>query len=247
MCAFAQTEKELESLSDVNIEKVEISEPHFTGTQMVSPAIKGSNMDLVKSYMAKNVIYPKKSVDIFKEGTEVVQFVVTAEGKVTDFEIINSVSKAIDEEVIRALKTTSGMWIPGKHNGIPTAHTKEITMRFKIDETDANAILENFTQKAIHHYLIASKNLYVKQNNRKALRHFNMGMQYLPNDDCLLTLRGLCKYELGDKEGARKDWERRNILTAAKNNSDNSELLSINSYDSSLLKGYAEMISILEE
>ena len=184
-------------------------------------------------------------MDSFKEGTEIVQFVVTAEGKVADFEVINSVSKEIDEEVIRALKTTSGMWIPGKHNGIPTAHTKEVSMLFKVDETDANAIMRNFKIKAIHHYKIASKNLYIKHNTHKALRHFNMGMKYLPNDDCLLTLRGLCKYELGDKEGAKKDWERINKLTARKN-SNSSEFLSINTNDLSNLKGFAEMINILE-
>lgn len=33
-------------------------------------------------------------------------------------------------------------------------------------------------------------------------------MCYVPNDKSLLAIRGICKYQLGDKAGACRDWNR---------------------------------------
>jgi hypothetical protein len=53
-----------------------------------------------------------------------------------------------------------------------------------------------------------SKNLFEKKNPKKALRNYSMGIKYLPYDKGLLLLRGICRFEINDKEGAHKDWER---------------------------------------
>ncbi|NQU51159.1 MAG: energy transducer TonB [Bacteroidetes bacterium] len=236
VCTFAQSEKQ--NLLD----EIEVSPPQFTGIQNVAPTLIENNSDLVKNYLVKNVIYPEKAVQLFQEGTEIVQFTITSEGRATDFIVLNSVSKDIDDEVIRVLENTSGMWKPGLNNGIPTAMQKEVSMLFKVDGTDINAIVEHFTEKARHHFSIAAKNLFIKHNTKKALRQFNMGMQYLPYDKSLLTLRGLCKYELGDEEGARNDWDRINKL-AGQNLTKSENYLT---YDTSELKGFAEMNNILK-
>ena len=62
-------------------------------------------------------------------------------------------------------------------------------------------------------------------------------MKYLPYDKSLLYVRGICKYELGDKEGALKDWNR----IVALGGMDFSDI----AYDSSKMKGYDEMAEIL--
>jgi len=45
-----------------------------------------------------------------------------------------------------------------------------------------------------------------------SIKHFNAGIRYLPKDESLLMLRGICRYELGDENGALNDWERMRVL-----------------------------------
>jgi TonB family protein len=238
VCVFAQ-----ETTVKKSLEEVQVSPPEFTGIENVATVLKSNNSKVVTNYLAKNVQYPDQAINSFDEGTSVIQFMVTEEGNLADFEIINSVSKSIDNEVIRALKTTNGMWKPGLNNGEPTAMQKEVSMLFKIDESDAKAIIQDFTEKAIHHFDVACRSLFYKHNAKKALRHYTMATKYLPNDGSLLTLRGLCKYELGDKAGAEKDWNRINKIA---NNSEAKESnINYLSYDASGLKGNEAMKSIL--
>lgn len=44
--------------------------------------------------------------------------------------------------------------------------------------------------------------------NRKALKHFDRGINILPNNEDLLIARSLCRMKLGDPEGAERDWTR---------------------------------------
>jgi hypothetical protein len=37
---------------------------------------------------------------------------------------------------------------------------------------------------------------------------YDKAVRYAPNDKCLLAIRGICKYQLGDKAGACTDWNR---------------------------------------
>ena len=92
--------------------------------------------------------------------------------------------------------TTSGMWRPGYNNGDPVAMEKEISVVFKTqDSTDFDALAIKYLRKG-------NKELFVNNNPKKALRYLNHGMKYRPSEDCLLISRGICKYQLGDKEGA---------------------------------------------
>jgi tetratricopeptide (TPR) repeat protein len=54
--------------------------------------------------------------------------------------------------------------------------------------------------------------LFIKGQPEKALKHFNQGINFLPNNETLLAVRGLCKYKLGDETGANRDWDRSKLL-----------------------------------
>lgn len=234
-----------DKIVEKNLEEIQVSPPQFTGVKNVLAMLNQSDTEAISTYLAKNIEYPEDSYSKFIEGVEVVQFVVTPEGNVTDFEVINSVSPTIDEEVIRVLKSTNGMWKPGLNNDAPTAMSKEVSMVFSVDDADFDVAIKQFLAKAKYHYSIASKKLFYKQNVKKALKHYDMGIQYLPNDECLLRLRGLCKYELGDEEGANKDWNRINRLAENKSENENSPFyLSQNIVN---LKGYEAMNSVLNK
>lgn len=232
---FGQEKKE--SLNELR--EVKVTAPKFTGT-LVFPKVTNENeLSPLKDYLLKNIQYPEESKRIGKEGTEVVQFVVTPEGELTDFNIINSVSREIDEEVIRVLKTTNQMWKPGMNNETPVAMEKEVSVVFNISTNDSQFSNANFFIQAKKNFDIANKKFFIKENNKSALRYYDRAILYLPNDKALLVTRGMCRYELGDNKGACQDWNRVKTLGG----SESKEFLN----DLCEYKGYNEMLTILQK
>lgn len=225
--AFGQNET---LSSPGQISEVKVTPPEFTGSTVTN------EKSLIKNYLAENVITPV-SYDLI--GTEVVQFTVTTEGKVTDFKIINSVSRAIDQEMIRILKTTNGMWKPGYNNNQPVDMTKEVSIRF-YPEWQVKPADELFTKWALSYYNNGSKALFEKHNYKKALRCLSDAINLMPNDKSLLMLRGICRYELGDSEGALQDWNRITNLGETIDMSDYTALLQG-------MKGYDELMAVLKK
>lgn len=220
-----------------DIDEVQVSPPKFTGIKNATTGLNPDNSVLMKNYLKKNVLYPKDAVKCNIEGTEIVQFTVTPSGNVTDFKVVNSVCSEIDNEVISTLRLTAGMWIPGVNNGEPTSMEKEVSIRFAC--CPEYAVARYFTQKATMYYNAGIKNLMVKNKPKKALRFFNMGIRYLPNESALLAARGLCSWELGDVASAENDWKRATALDET--------IPHESDYDLSSLKGYAQMVKILEK
>lgn len=200
---------------------------------IVKTPIQDKSIESINDYLASFVQYPDNAVKTWLEGTEVVRFVVTPTGELTNFKVINSVCSDIDKEVIRVLNFTSGQWRPGTVDGEPVAMEREVSMNFKIfEKTDFVTMARKF--------LIQGGNLlFVEKNPKKAMRYLEKGINLLPNEESLLTIRGMCKYELGDKEGARSDWDRiKNLSDKDKNQLAPTYLAK----DFSQFNGYAEMI-----
>jgi tetratricopeptide (TPR) repeat protein len=82
--------------------------------------------------------------------------------------------------------------------------------------------------------------LFEKRNPQKALRKYNRGIKFLPDDESLLIMRGLCKYELGNCTGAIEDWNRLKSLD---------EEINMNEYTARIenLKGYDELMTIMNK
>lgn len=198
------------------VEKKETKKIDTVCGEVITPEFLGVKNNIsfneksLEAYLQQNIKCPDRHFNL--EGTEVVRFTITPAGKLEDFKIINSVSSHFDEEVIGVLKTTNGMWAPGYKNGIPVAMEEEISLVFKLDETDFDKIIEAFTEKAMKYYKKGSMNLIVKNNPKKAIRNFDMALNYLPYDCSILLLRSIAKNELDNKEGAQRDWVRMNTI-----------------------------------
>jgi TonB family protein len=234
--AFGQEEKQGLQVN-VDVDEVKVTPPTFTGIENSVTMRQGEKTASIEDYLMKNINYPEEAVRQFARGTEVVQFIVTPAGQVTDFNVINSVSPQIDEEIIRVLKTTNGMWIPGHNNENHVAMEKEVSIVFKISgfkskDEDFNAMAQEYSTQG-------STLLLMKDNPKKALKAFDKGILLRPNDKCLLLTRGLARYEVGDKEGAKRDWTRLKEL-----GNDLGDYY-VKNFDG--LKGYAELTRILDE
>ncbi len=81
--------------------------------------------------------------------------------------------------------------------------------------------------------------LYVREKPEKALKRFDKGIALRPNEKCLLLGRGLAKFEIGDKDGACKDWNRIKSLGGFESDSFLDNFCE--------MEGYAELVKILKE
>lgn len=185
--------------AQIVLDETEITPPKFPDQQfMVQDQIASS----IDDYLNKYVKYPIESAKKHLSGTEVIRFEVSPRGELTSFHIINSVSPEIDREVIRVLETTSGHWIPGTVNGTPESMPREVSLAFL--SHPGYDLISNARQLQDR----GNKLLFVRRKPKSALKFYNQAATLLPFHESILAARSLCRYELGDKEGALMDLER---------------------------------------
>ena len=217
------------------LQEIKCTPPRFTGIKGTVPILTEEKFQTIESYLMKQIEYPENDLTYLRQGTEVVSFVVAPTGDLSDFHVINSLSSQIDDQVINALKSTNGMWKPGFNDDKAVAMDKEISIVFKISDIGLN----DFQVLARKYYAHGSALLFTKSNPKKALRTLERGVTLLPSDKGLLVLRGLTRYELGNKEGALKDWTRVKTLGGFESEG------YLENFEN--MKGYAEMTQILEK
>lgn len=81
------------------------------------PEFKGGEIEMMK-YFQKNIKYPLELTSYSDNSRVFIQFTVNKNGELSDFEILRSISKEIDDEYIRVLKNMP-KWNPGEIDGIP--------------------------------------------------------------------------------------------------------------------------------
>lgn len=153
----------------------------------------------------------EEKYQLHHEGTSIISFMVSEEGVLSDFNVINSIFYNEDKAIIRAIKSSSGMWKSGTNNGVPTAMERVITLavtKSLFAGLGSDAITSDFYNKARYFYVKGNNSLLIQENPKKALRKYNMSILYMPNDTRTLFLRGLTYHKLGNMEAAKKDWER---------------------------------------
>ena len=175
LMAFFSSGQNETLISQRNISEIKVTPPEFSGSTVTI------EKSLIKNYLAENFRTPQINN---AQGTEVVQFTVTSNGNVTDFKIINSVSRAIDQEMIRVLKTTNGMWKPGFNNEHPVDMTQEVSIAFYNDE-QAQEAEKLFVKWATSSFNKGGSALFEQHNINKALKCFNEGLNYLPYNKSL--------------------------------------------------------------
>lgn len=222
-----------------DLEEIKVTPPKFTGIVQAVEIQDQNDFVSFEKYLVNNLQYPEDVISNGAEGTELVRFEVNADGKLSSFEVINSVAPEIDAAIYDILQTTCGMWKPGEANGQPVSMEKEIAIEFKWKQFESLNQTRDFDELAKQYMTKGTEQLIHKNNANKALKLFNHGINFRPKEDCLLMGRGLCKYELGDKEGAMADW------TRMQSSGISDEAFAILD-DYNNLKGYAHLETLLQ-
>ncbi|RKD91043.1 energy transducer TonB [Mangrovibacterium diazotrophicum] len=217
-------------------EEVTVKPPKFTGEKVQLQ----SNEMSIQNYIIENMQYPAEDLTYKREGTEVIRFTVETDGRLSNYEVVNSVSRAMDDELIRVLSSTSGYWLPGQNNDVDVAMEREVAIACKVLNEGLETTQTNFKVVATNYFRQGSKLLYTKHHPQRAIAKFDRGIRYMPYDANLLVLRGYARFAAGDRDGAIADWK----IVKEKTNIDNLKSLASTYSD---LDGYAELIKEVDE
>lgn len=82
-------------------------------------------------YLAQNMHYPEKAYEKGVQGIVFLKFVIEKDGSISNIMVLKSVSKEIDAEAVRVLRTAP-KWDPGMQGGRPVRVMSQVPMSFKL-------------------------------------------------------------------------------------------------------------------
>ena len=86
----------------------------------------------LKKYLSDNIKYPALAAEYGKQGTAIIQFVVNADGSISDVEVARSAGdSSLDKEAIRVVKSMP-KWNPGKKYGQNVKVRTETNVAFRL-------------------------------------------------------------------------------------------------------------------
>jgi len=89
----------------------------FKVEKMPNFPYKGLDKEMgFRKYIAYNLKYPKEAMDKQIQGTVYIQFIVEADGAMSNIKVIRGVSKELDGEAIRVV-SNAPKWVPGEQKG----------------------------------------------------------------------------------------------------------------------------------
>lgn len=97
----------------------------------VMPEFPGGTIAL-NDYVIKNLKYPENCKKEKIQGRVLVQFIVEADGKISNAEIVKSVNKDLDEEAKRVISSMP-TWNPGQQRGVAVRVKFTVPVNFKLD------------------------------------------------------------------------------------------------------------------
>lgn len=83
------------------------------------------------AWLSQNVQYPEEAQKAKMSGTVYTSFVVESDGSLSDFKILKGVSKSLDEEALRVVRSMP-KWQPATKDGKPIAARMSVPIRFMI-------------------------------------------------------------------------------------------------------------------
>jgi TonB family protein len=111
--------------------------PTFEGKEVFliveeMPKFEGGNLESFRNWVQKNVKYPETAKTNSIQGTVFASFIVKDNGEIGRVEIVRSADPSLDQEVIRAIKS-SPAWVPGKQRGQNVNVAFTIPVKFNLN------------------------------------------------------------------------------------------------------------------
>ncbi len=121
--AFSQDGSNPEESQDTVYQMFEVAEP----------AVFPGGEDGLQEFLKENLQYPDSALIHETQGVVVLQFVVDAKGHVNALKVLTPPrGDGLEEEAMRVIALTSGMWKPAKQRGKPVSVKYQIPINFKL-------------------------------------------------------------------------------------------------------------------
>ncbi len=94
--------------------------------ELASPSI---GKKAYQQYLESNARYPEEAAQTNTSGRVVLDITIAVDGSISNYEIVRSLGKACDDELIRLVKE-GPTWRPSSENGVPFQHKVRIRLKF---------------------------------------------------------------------------------------------------------------------
>ena len=99
------------------------------------PTFNGGGPELMTQWVKERQAYPRKALKQGLEGRVTIRFTISETGKLKNVRIISGVHKSLDRASLRIIKSTAGLWAPGKdHSSKPCSTTFMFPMIWQLPE-----------------------------------------------------------------------------------------------------------------
>lgn len=115
--------------TDASLEKLGDITPYATVES--KPTFNGGDADSFVKYVQQNLQYPQNALDNDIEGKVTVNFIVDANGKIRNAQVVNGADEELNAEALRVVSNAPA-WTPAKQNGKNVPVTCSIPVTFKI-------------------------------------------------------------------------------------------------------------------
>ena len=119
---------------DVILANETIEEPRNPLTIVEEGASFTGGVAAFYRWLASNMRYPQEAREKRIGGRIYVDFVVNEDGTISNIKILRGLGAGCDEEAIRLVKASSGMWTPGRQRGHAVAQRMVQPVNFKLPE-----------------------------------------------------------------------------------------------------------------
>jgi TonB family protein len=149
-----------------------------------------------REWVATNMKYPEEAADKGIQGRVFVQFIVEADGKLTNVKIIRGVDPLLDKEAIRVVEM-SPKWNPGMQRGKPVRVSFTFPITFSLDKSEPDRNNVDFSLRDDSTAYIGLKEKANKELTKTLQRtDFFMNLKPRRFNMYLVNLKEGCTYSL---------------------------------------------------
>lgn len=101
----------------------------------VPPTFQGKGVENFCYWVMTNVQYPAEAIEVGVEGLVLVSFVINTDGKMCDYEVLQTPSVPLSQAVIEVLEMANDLedgWRPGQKDGKPVKVSFTIPVNFAL-------------------------------------------------------------------------------------------------------------------
>lgn len=163
---------------------------------IVMPTFNKSSYKKLPEFIANHLLFPISASVNCHQGTVIIKFTVKNNGEIANIKVINPVDPDIDNEAIRVIKLTNGLWQGGLINGKPSDIELTFPITFRL-EPDCGRGVDYFIRKGL--------TLFDKSDYKNAIDCFSEVIRRDPYNQEIIKKRIQARTMIHDTIGLKED------------------------------------------